>query len=89
MGFNKDKFGLVDDQKRYVHHFGILEKRENMIYTNQLHEWQQDKRKILQQMICFMNSGLEWRIIVRFVMLQRCYFSLGIWEEGTIREDGF
>jgi hypothetical protein len=30
------KFGLVDDQKHYGHHFGILENRENMIYPNQL-----------------------------------------------------
>jgi hypothetical protein len=39
-------FGLVDDQKHYGHHFGILEKQGYDIYKPApIVEWQQDKRK--------------------------------------------
>jgi hypothetical protein len=42
-------------------------------------EWQQDKRKILQQMIASHEFWIRMgRITVRFVTLQRCYFSLGM-----------
>jgi CubicO group peptidase (beta-lactamase class C family) len=42
--------------------FGILEKQGKYDISKPapIMEWQQDKRKILQQMILLMNSGLEW-----------------------------
>jgi hypothetical protein len=38
---------LVDDQKHYVHHFGILEKQGKYDISKPapIVEWQQDKRK--------------------------------------------
>jgi hypothetical protein len=50
-GFNKDSKILGWSMKKHYVHFGIL---ENMIYTKPapIAEWQ-DKRKKLQQMICF------------------------------------
>jgi hypothetical protein len=40
------KFGLVDDQKHYVHHFWNTEKGKYDIYKPApIVEWQQDKRK--------------------------------------------
>jgi hypothetical protein len=73
---------LVDDQKHYA---TILEYLKTGKYDISkpapIVEWQRDKRKNITTND-LLNSGLEWeRITVRFVTLQRCYFSLGIWEE--------
>jgi hypothetical protein len=75
---------LVDDQKHYVHHFGILEKKGKYdIYKPApIAEWQQDKRKILQQRFAshefWIGMGGEYSTICDATTM---LFQSGIWEE--------